>query len=74
MSGLIRLYAALFVATPPRPQQPHPHDIGHAWLWLSRLLNLEPRPDITATILYDFLQVGYTESGNADTLRPGEIS
>ena len=37
--------------------QPHPHGLSHGWLWLSRMLNLEPVPDVTATALEAFLKV-----------------
>ena len=58
MSGLMHLYAA--IVTSPAPQGagvPHPHGLQHAWLWLARVINYEPRPDITATLIYDLLQV-----------------
>lgn len=59
MSGIMRLYAALLITRPPRERmsRPHPHDLGQGWKWLSSLLNLEPRPDICASLLYDFLEV-----------------
>ncbi|KAK3930721.1 Nucleoporin GLE1 [Frankliniella fusca] len=59
MSGIMRLYAALLITCPPREKtnRPHPHDLGQGWRWLSSLLNLEPRPDICASLLYDFLEV-----------------
>lgn len=56
MTGLMRLYASLLVATPPRASQ-HPHGIQHAWMWLTSTMNLDPRPDITATMIYDLLEV-----------------
>ncbi|KAG8192692.1 hypothetical protein JTE90_009718 [Oedothorax gibbosus] len=59
ISGFIRLYAAIIVSPlPPHSStSPHPHGLAHAWKWLSRTLNLDPRPDITATVLFDFLDV-----------------
>ena len=66
MSGMIRLYAAIMVTSAPPPgghapnktaPAAHPHGIEHAWVWLTSLVNLEPRPDITATVLYDILYV-----------------
>ena len=33
MSGVMRLYAALMVAPPPRGE--HPHGIENAWRWLT---------------------------------------
>lgn len=59
MSGLMRLYFSILVSAPPRGS--HPHGIEHAWIWLTRTLNLDPEPDITTTMIYDCLQV----TGNA---------
>jgi len=62
VSGLTRLYAAVIISSPPPPSQPacHPHGIEHAWTWLGHVINVEPRPDITATVLHEFLAVaGY---------------
>jgi nucleoporin GLE1 len=59
MSGLMRLYAAIMVTTPPQgANTPHPHGLLYAWRWLARVMNLDPNPDITATAIYDMLQVG----------------
>ena len=55
MSGLIRLYFSIIISQPPKGH--HPHGLDSAWIWLTRVLNLEPEPDITATMIYDFLQV-----------------
>ncbi|XP_014670144.1 PREDICTED: nucleoporin GLE1-like [Priapulus caudatus] len=61
MSGLVRLYAAMLTTRPLAAGAAHPHGARHGWAWLSRTLNLEPRPDVTATLIYDFLQVsGHT--------------
>ncbi|PIK60047.1 putative nucleoporin GLE1 [Apostichopus japonicus] len=58
MSGFTRLYAAILVSSPPPGcGQISPFGRERAWQWLSRLLNLEPQPDITATMLFDFLEV-----------------
>jgi len=58
MSGVIRFYAAILITSPPQgAHHPHPHGLEHAWIWLSRSLNLQPNPDITATAIYDMLQV-----------------
>ena len=51
MSGLMRLYAAIII-TPGSP-----HSLDQGWQWLSQVLSLEPRPHITATLVYDFLEV-----------------
>ncbi|XP_021942051.1 nucleoporin GLE1-like, partial [Zootermopsis nevadensis] len=59
MSGIMRLYTAVLVTRPCRYQQnkSHPHGLKHAWHWISCILNMDPRPDICATLLYDFLEV-----------------
>ncbi|KAF4110369.1 mRNA export factor GLE1 isoform X2 [Onychostoma macrolepis] len=59
MSGMIRLYAAIIQMRWPYTgkQGPHPHGLNHGWRWLAQLLNMEPLADITATILFDFLEV-----------------
>ncbi|XP_043576512.1 nucleoporin GLE1 isoform X2 [Chiloscyllium plagiosum] len=59
MSGMIRLYAAIILLRWPygSKQAEHPHGLNHAWHWLAQMLNMEPLADITATLLYDFLEV-----------------
>lgn len=71
MSGMMRLYAAIMVAPPPPlrgTQNTHPHGIENAWIWLSRVMNIHPHPDITATMIYDMLHV----TGNALNARYGK--
>ncbi|XP_078611689.1 uncharacterized protein LOC144882047 [Branchiostoma floridae x Branchiostoma japonicum] len=55
MSGIMRLYAAI-VQTDTGSKK-HPHGVAHGWCWLSSVINLDPEMDVTATLLYDFLQV-----------------
>lgn len=71
VSGFTRLYAALIISNPPpsgsgglqSSSTSHPHGIEHAWSWLGHMVNVEPRPDITATVLHEFLIVaGHTLS------------
>lgn len=59
MSGMIRLYAAIIQMRWPysSKQGPHPHGLNHGWRWMAQILNMEPLADITATILFDFLEV-----------------
>lgn len=57
MSGLMRLYAAVMVSSPPRSQSTHPYGIEHAWIWLTNIMNMPPHPDITATLIFDLLEV-----------------
>uniref|UniRef100_A0A671SBW7 mRNA export factor GLE1 n=1 Tax=Sinocyclocheilus anshuiensis TaxID=1608454 RepID=A0A671SBW7_9TELE len=59
MSGMIRLYAAIIQMRWPYTgkQGPHPHGLNHGWRWLAQILNMEPLADITATVLFDFLEV-----------------
>ena len=57
MSGVVRLYAAIIQTSPLHSGQPHPHGPEHGWAWLARVLNMPPHPTLTATALYDFLEV-----------------
>ena len=62
MTGIVRLYSAIMMAKPRRAQKsPHPHGMSQAWRWLASILNLEPRVDISATVLHTFLETtGHT--------------
>ncbi|KAI4898752.1 hypothetical protein NFI96_014133 [Prochilodus magdalenae] len=59
MSGMIRLYAAIIQLRWPHSnkQGPVPHGLNHGWRWLAQMLNMEPLADVTATLLFDFLEV-----------------
>ncbi|XP_038968961.1 mRNA export factor GLE1-like [Rattus norvegicus] len=59
MSGMIRFYAAIIQLQWPYGdrQEAHPHGLQHGWRWLAQVLNLEPLPHVTATLLFDFLEV-----------------
>ncbi|XP_061189883.1 mRNA export factor GLE1-like [Saccostrea echinata] len=57
MSGIMRLYTSVMVSSPPRQQSNHPFGVEHAWIWLSRVMNIQPLPDITATMVFDLLEV-----------------
>lgn len=59
MSGMIRLYAAIIQLRWPygNRQVAHPHGLNHGWRWLAQILNMEPLSDVTATLLFDFLEV-----------------
>ena len=59
MSGVARLFAAVIASVPQRhqQQQSHPFGLQNGWRFLASILNLKPRVEITATILYDFLDV-----------------
>ncbi|XP_061116812.1 mRNA export factor GLE1 [Conger conger] len=58
MSGMIRLYAAIIqLRWPYNKQGPAPHGLNNGWRWLAQMLNLEPLADVTATLLFDFLEV-----------------
>lgn len=61
MSGIMRLYAALLISKPRQPGKINPLGLSEGWRWISALLNLDPRPDICATLLYDFLEVAGNE-------------
>ncbi|NXD74960.1 GLE1 protein, partial [Halcyon senegalensis] len=59
MSGMIRLYAAIIQLQWPYGDKEgtHPHGLNYGWRWLAHILNMEPLADVTATILFDFLEV-----------------
>uniref|UniRef100_A0A7N6BGM5 mRNA export factor GLE1 n=1 Tax=Anabas testudineus TaxID=64144 RepID=A0A7N6BGM5_ANATE len=59
MSGMIRLYAAVIQLQWPygSKQGLVPHGLNQGWRWLAQMLNMEPLADITATLLFDFLEV-----------------
>uniref|UniRef100_A0A8B9C1G9 mRNA export factor GLE1 n=1 Tax=Anser brachyrhynchus TaxID=132585 RepID=A0A8B9C1G9_9AVES len=59
MSGMIRLYAAIIQFRWPygNRQGTHPHGLSYGWRWLAHMLNMEPLADVTATLLFDFLEV-----------------
>uniref|UniRef100_A0A8C4EYH2 mRNA export factor GLE1 n=1 Tax=Dicentrarchus labrax TaxID=13489 RepID=A0A8C4EYH2_DICLA len=59
MSGMIRLYAAIIQLRWPygSKQGAAPHGLNNGWRWLAQMLNMEPLADITATLLFDFLEV-----------------
>ncbi|NXN97205.1 GLE1 protein, partial [Rhinopomastus cyanomelas] len=59
MSGMIRFYAALIHLRWPysSKQGGHPHGLSNGWRWLAQMLNMAPMPDVTATVLFDFLEV-----------------
>uniref|UniRef100_A0A673X0Z5 mRNA export factor GLE1 n=1 Tax=Salmo trutta TaxID=8032 RepID=A0A673X0Z5_SALTR len=59
MSGMIRLYAAIIQLRWPygSKQGPDPHGLNNGWRWLAQMLNMEPLADVTATLLFDFLEV-----------------
>lgn len=59
LSGLQRLYSAILITKQQRSQQnqPHPHGLENGWIWMSNFLNLEPLPEICATLLLEFIQV-----------------
>lgn len=51
MNGLIRLFCKLLVRGGP----PFDADCSIAWRWIADVLNLPPRPNITAVLLRVFL-------------------
>lgn len=59
LAGLQRLYAAILITKQKRSQQGqlHPHGLENGWIWLANFLNLEPLPEICATLLLEFIQV-----------------
>lgn len=62
MAGVMRLYSAIIISKPKKSHQngTHPHGLSQGWGWLAATLNLEPKTDITATLLHVFLETaGY---------------
>lgn len=61
LTGYMRLFSAIMVAKSKSDQRPRsPFGVKDAWQWLSCILNLPPKPDITATLLHIFFQnVGF---------------
>lgn len=58
MSGIVRLYAAVVQSQLPSGNElSHPHGIECGWRWLACILSTDPLPDITATVIFDFLEV-----------------
>lgn len=55
-SGTVQLYAAV-VSSKGATLPDHPHGIGHGWTWMARTVNLKPHPNITATMLFEFIKV-----------------
>jgi len=63
--GFTCLYAALIISSPlpsagtglQSASSAHPHGIDRAWSWLGYMVNIEPRPDVTATVLHEFFSV-----------------
>jgi hypothetical protein len=51
MSGLIRFFCKLLVRRGP----PFDSNLSYAWKWMADVLNLTPRPNITAMVLRIFL-------------------
>ncbi|GAB0087031.1 Nucleoporin GLE1 [Sergentomyia squamirostris] len=58
MAGIARLYAAILVTIPRQGEtQSHPHGLHNGWMWLCNMLNMDPLPDICATMLLEVLQI-----------------
>jgi nucleoporin GLE1 len=58
MKNCVSLYSAVLHDQPFLLQnKPHPHGLGHGWTLLARILNMEPRPGITAAALLGILEI-----------------
>ena len=59
MGGVARLLACVAVSQLPMGDQgkEHPFGLGNIWQWLSSTLNSTPVNDVTATLLYDILEI-----------------
>lgn len=57
LTGMMRLYSAIMVAKPKSSQKLEtPFGISNGWQWFCCILNLPPKPDVTATLMHAFLQ------------------
>lgn len=63
LSGIQRLHSAILITKQRRDQQhmAHPYALENGWTWFASFLNLDPLPEISATLIYEFLQVCGTE-------------
>ena len=64
VSGMTRMYSAVAISRLPGQEsatRDHPHGLGHIWTLLASIMNLKPVNDITATVIYEILNV----TGNA---------
>lgn len=58
MSGMARLYVAVLITKSRRGETAAlPHGLENGWIWLTNVLNMEPLPDICATLIFEFLQI-----------------
>lgn len=55
-SGTVQLYAAV-VSSKGASTPDHPHGIHNGWTFLARTLNLKPQPNITATMMFEFIKI-----------------
>lgn len=54
----------------PAADQSAPHGLNHGWRWLAQMLNMEPLADITATLLFDFLEASPARLNKSDQFLP----
>jgi hypothetical protein len=52
MTGFIRCFCKLLI----RRGLPFDSNLSFAWTWFSNVLNLPPRPNLTAVLIYVFLE------------------
>ena len=59
MGGVARLLACIAVSPLPTGEEgkEHPFGLGNIWRWIASSLNLTPVNDVTATLLYDILEI-----------------
>uniref|UniRef100_A0A1B6CGR4 mRNA export factor GLE1 n=1 Tax=Clastoptera arizonana TaxID=38151 RepID=A0A1B6CGR4_9HEMI len=59
MTGIIRLYSAILITklNQSHRNKTHPFGIQESWRLLAGVLNLAPRPDISATIIHNVLDI-----------------
>uniref|UniRef100_A0A1A9VVK9 mRNA export factor GLE1 n=1 Tax=Glossina austeni TaxID=7395 RepID=A0A1A9VVK9_GLOAU len=57
-AGIARLYAAVMITSGRKQDGPsHPYSLDNAWRWLTNFVDLDPFPDICATLMMEILQI-----------------
>jgi len=57
MKGIVRLFAAILETRPRDVRKSHPLGNAETWRILAAILSLPPRPDISAVVVLEILEV-----------------
>uniref|UniRef100_A0A0V0GAY6 mRNA export factor GLE1 n=1 Tax=Triatoma dimidiata TaxID=72491 RepID=A0A0V0GAY6_TRIDM len=57
--GIVKLYSSIIITERKKSMQSHNHPVGlgECWRLLVAFVKLEPKPEISATVLYDILDI-----------------